>query len=351
MNNETRGDRCPIPNDSTHQSVVLAHGEGGRMMRRLIEQRILPRLNRSISDGANDGARRTLASNDFVMTTDSYVVSPLFFPGGDIGRLAVFGTVNDLAASGACPMYLSLSLILEEGLEFSTLDRILESIATAAEIADIEIITGDTKVVPRGAVDKIFITTTGIGCPLSWNSIDASQIEVGDHLIVTGPLGRHGMAVMTARDSLPFHPSPESDCASLWPAVQQLHTAGITPRSLRDATRGGLAAVLHEWSATCGHSIALEGKSIPTDARVIAASELLGIDPIHVACEGMMAIAIPHDQSALAIEVLRKIPVAASSAIIGSVVEKTAAPVMIRRGLGRYQAIDQPTGAPLPRIC
>ena len=351
MNNEPQVDRCPVPNDITQQSVVLAHGEGGRMMRRLIEQRILPRLNRSISDGANDGARRALASNEFIMTTDSYVVSPLFFPGGDIGRLAVFGTVNDLVVSGARPMYLSLALILEEGLEFSTLDRILESIAAAAESTDIEIITGDTKVVPRGSVDKIFITTTGIGYPLSWDSVDASQIEVGDHLLVTGPLGRHGMAVMTARESLPFNPSPESDCAPLWPIVQQLHAAGITPRSMRDATRGGLAAVLHEWSAASSHSIAIEASSIPTDPRVIAACELLGIDPIHVACEGTMVIAIPANQSAMALEVLRKIPVAASSAIIGTVVEKTAAPVMIRRGLGSYQAIDQPTGAPLPRIC
>jgi hydrogenase expression/formation protein HypE len=284
------------------------------------------------------------------MTTDSFVVSPLFFPGGDIGSLAVFGTVNDLVVSGARPLWLSLAFIIEEGLELDVLSRVLESIAAAAKRVGVEVVTGDTKVVPRGAADRLFINTAGIG-EIRFAPNGPERLREGDRILVTGPIGRHGMAVMTSREGLEFDPPPRSDCAPLVDAVQALYDAGIEVRAMRDATRGGVAAVLHEWAGVCGMSLCVDEPSLPVTAEVRGACEVLGLDPIHVANEGTMVLAVGSDQAEQALAALRAVPVSQGSVCIGQVVPATSAAVIARRVLGQEIPLDEPLGAPLPRIC
>jgi len=285
------------------------------------------------------------------MTTDSFVVSPLFFPGGDIGSLAVYGTVNDLAVAGARPRWISLALILEEGLEIAVLERVLESVAAAAARVGVEVVTGDTKVVPRGAADRLFINTTGIGEIVATAPVGPQAIEVGDALIVTGPIGRHGMAVMAAREGIEFDPPPRSDSAPLVDAVAALQVAGLPVRALRDATRGGLGAVMHEWADACGKTLAIEERSLPVLPEVRGACELLGLDPIHVANEGTMVVAVPLEAAERAVAELRGVSETAQSAIIGHVETRGIAAVVVERGIGQKIPLDEPIGAPLPRIC
>ena len=239
---------CPVPVTADGQRIALAHGEGGRLMRGLIRERVIAKLPGECLSEMEDAARLAKIDGPLAMTTDSFVVSPLFFPGGDIGSLCIFGTVNDLAVSGARPLYLSLSLILEEGLPLAVLDRILESISLAAKQTEVQIVTGDNKVVPHGAADGLFITTTGVGQLIDPVPPGGSALCEGDELIVTGPIGRHGMAVLCAREALALEPPPSSDCASLANVAQRLRDElGTRLRAMRDATRGGVGAVLHEW--------------------------------------------------------------------------------------------------------
>lgn len=344
------GLNCPVPLDSHGDRVLLAHGEGGAAMRRLIGERILPRLGAG-AIALDDAAVLPPLDGPPVITTDSFVVSPLFFPGGDIGSLCVFGTVNDLVVRGAEPRWLTLSLILEEGLPLAVLERVLDSVAAAAWRCGVAIVAGDTKVVPRGAADGLFINTTGLGRLLEPAPPGASSLLPGDVLLVTGPIGRHGIAVLSAREQLGFEPPPESDCGPLIDAAAGLRAAELQPRAMRDATRGGVSAVLHEWSRDCGMTLVIDEPAIPLTAVVRGACELLGLDPLHVANEGTMVVAMPPHEAARALAALRAVPGCESAAIIGEVRPRGIAPVVVRRALAREQPLIEPSGAPLPRIC
>jgi hydrogenase expression/formation protein HypE len=330
-------------------TIHLAHGEGGRAMRRLLAERILPILGTS---GSEDAASIGLANGEWAVTADSFVVSPLFFPGGDIGSLAVYGTVNDLAVAGAEPKFLTLNLILEEGLAIETLDRILSSIAAAALKCGVSIVAGDTKVVPAGAVDKIFIATTGIGIYLSKQRPASWHISEGDCLIVSGPIGKHGIAVLAARENLRLKPEPMSDSAPLHAVCAALvRELGENLHAMRDATRGGVSAVLHEWSNASGKTMMLVESQLPIAANIRGACELLGLDPLYVANEGTFVAAVAPDSVSQALHVMRQWEVSASAQCIGQVSKLDSAPVVIERLLGNRQVVDEPVGAPLPRIC
>lgn len=347
---------CPLPTEDAGKRVTLAHGEGGRQMRQFIARHILPAFENDALARLGDAAVLKAADVNagdvrLAFTTDSYVVSPLFFPGGDIGRLAVLGTVNDLAVSGARPRWISLSLILEEGLPLATLDRVLASAAAAARDSGVQIVTGDTKVVPRGAADGLFINTAGIGTLEDPVLPGPAALAPGDVLLVSGPVGRHGIAVLAARESLFAPPLPESDCGELYSAVAALRLAGVPLKALRDATRGGAAAVLHEWAHASGHTLSVEEAAVPVTPQVRGACELLGLDPLFVANEGTLLAAVPAAVVDAALEALRSVPTAAGAAVIGAVRPRGPAAVTIRRGLRREAPLDEPWGAPLPRIC
>ncbi len=343
--------QCPAVSVNKSDCVMLAHGEGGVMMRRLIRERILsqlPTLSRVQGDSADVGR----IDGSIAISTDSYVVSPLFFPGGDIGSMAVYGTVNDLSVSGAEPLWLTLSLIIEEGLPLSVLDQVIQSVAEAAKACGVRIVTGDTKVVPRGMADGLFINTTGIGRIRQPALIGPSYLQVGDMLISSGPIGRHGIAVLSARENLGFTPSPQSDSASVYQATAALQLAlGCDLRTMRDATRGGVSAVMHEWSEACGLTMKLDEASLPIPPDVRGVCELLGLDPLYVANEGTFIAAVAGRSVLQALNVLKSIPQTASAAIIGKVIERRISPVVIQRLLGSLLAVDEPLGAPLPRIC
>ena len=351
MTNRLASLACPNVSASNDERITLAHGDGGRLMRRLLHERVFPALDGVRLGGEGDAALLPSIEARCGFTTDSFVVSPLFFPGGDIGKLCIFGTVNDLAVAGARPRWISLSFILEEGLTLEVLDRVLASIAAAAREAKVTVVTGDTKVVPRGAADGLFINTAGIGALVTPQFAGPGGLRCGDELLVTGPIGQHGMAVMAAREQLDLQPAPMSDCASLVPAVDALRLAEVPVVALRDATRGGVAAVLHEWSAECGCTLAIEEQSVPVTPEVRGTCELLGLDPLHVANEGTMVVAVRKDFGPRACEALRAVPVARHAAVIGRVQNGGISPVVVQRGLGRYLPLDEPQGAPLPRIC
>ncbi|MFO0899505.1 MAG: hydrogenase expression/formation protein HypE [Pirellulales bacterium] len=333
------------------ERILLAHGEGGRLSRRLVEGVILPRLHNPVLAALGDAALLPVAQGRLAFTTDSFVISPLFFPGGDIGRLAVFGTANDLAMAGARPRWLTLSLIIEEGFALETLERVLDSAAQAAVEAGVQIVAGDTKVVPRGAADGLFINTAGVGELEEPVPPGPGSLQPGDELLVSGPLAEHGIAVLAAREQLSFEPPPQSDCAALFPAVAALQTAGVPVRALRDATRGGLAAVFHEWAEASGHTLLIEERRLPVGAAVRGACELLGLDPLHVASEGMFSLAVPAGAGQLALDALRTVPVSTQAAKVGEVVARRTTTVAVQRTLGGAQPLDDPLGAPLPRIC
>jgi hydrogenase expression/formation protein HypE len=299
-----------------------------------------------------DAADLGEVNGSIAITTDSFVVSPLFFPGGDIGSLAVFGTVNDLAVSGARPLWLTLSLIIEEGLPLATFDRVIASIAAAANQCDVRIVAGDTKVVPAGAADQIFINTTGVGLLTEPKLAGAACIDEDDVLLASGPIGKHGIAVMAERHKLGFSPPPESDSAPLHEVTAALHRAlGNDLVAMRDATRGGVAAVMHEWADASGKTMALEESSIPVSGEVRGACELLGLDPLYVANEGTFLAAVKPHASVQAIEVLHSFPAFHWAVRVGHATAAMNTAVVIRRLLGSLQPVDEPAGAPLPRIC
>lgn len=342
---------CAVPSNADGEWITLAYGEGGRLSRRLIRERILPRFGNDQLRSLGDAALLTTKVGQLAFSTDSYTVTPLFFPGGDIGQLAVFGTVNDLAVSGAVPRWLSLSLIIEEGLPWSVLDRVLDSIQAAAVLANIAIVTGDTKVVPRGAADKLFITTSGIGDILVPAPPGPATLQPDDVLIVSGPIGCHGAAILCAREQFDFNPPPASDCAPLTDPLVALHHAKLTPRAVRDATRGGVAAVLHEWAETSRLTCVLEEAVIPINDDVRAVCELLGLDPLHLANEGTFVLATRPELVESTITALRQHEASSRAVVIGRVSQRRITGVTVIRGLGREVALDEPSGAPLPRIC
>lgn len=340
---------CPLPTESD-QRVTLAHGEGGRQMRKLIRETISPILG--LPEDLGDAANLGVVDGDVVITTDSYVVSPLYFPGGDIGTLAVYGTVNDLAMAGARALRLTLSLIIEDGLPMTVLRDLLQRVAAASKACDVIVAAGDTKVVPTGAADGIFINTCGVGVSRPEAPRGPTSIRPGDRLIVSGPIGKHGIAVLAARDKLGFRPEPISDCQPLHEAASALQSElGSNLRAMRDATRGGLAAVLHEWSDASRTTLSIQESAVPVTAEVRGVCELLGLDPLHVANEGTFVAAVASGSEEAALRRLRSLPNMQQATLIGSAETLTAAPVVIEGILGSKRAVDEPAGAPLPRIC
>jgi hydrogenase expression/formation protein HypE len=340
---------CPIPLDRYPQ-VLLAHGGGGKLMHQLIDGMFAPVFQ---SLGVqHDSTVVNLPTSKIAMTTDSYVVRPLFFPGGDIGSLSVYGTVNDLAMSGARPLYLSAGFILEEGLAMETLWQVVQSMQQAAAATGVQIITGDTKVVDRGKGDGIFINTTGIGAIEHEQFITPTSVEPGDLIILNGDLGRHGMAIMAVREGLEFETTIESDSAPCSSLVLELLTKGLTIHCLRDLTRGGLASALNEIAIAAEITIQIKETAIPVKEEVRGACEILGFDPLYVANEGRFITFVPEASLDRALQIIQSQNSEAS--IIGRVTGKSTnkiALVTMESTIGTTRIIDMLSGEQLPRIC
>jgi hydrogenase expression/formation protein HypE len=342
--------QCPLP-ISDYPTVTLAHGGGGKLMHQLLEKMILPAFNSPIAENRHDGAVFEVGGARLAFTTDSYVVKPLFFPGGDIGSLAINGTVNDLAMCGAHPMYLSCGFVLEEGLPMETLWRVVQSLKTNAEIAGVQLVTGDTKVVDKGKGDGIFINTAGIGVLDHGIRIGPKQVRAGDAIILSGDIGRHGIAIMATREGLEFETAIESDCAPVHRSVRGLMDAGIAVRCLRDLTRGGLGTTLIEIAETSGYQIQIEESKIAVRQDVAGACEMLGFDPLYLANEGRYIAFVGADQVDHALEVMRAESVSADAAVIGTVTDQHRGRVLMKSKLGTTRIIDMLSGEQLPRIC
>ena len=340
---------CPVPLGD-HSTVQMAHGGGGRLMRGLIEAMFRPAFGSS-SEPAHDSAVVDVGGARLAFTTDTFVVRPLFFPGGDIGKLAVYGTVNDLAMSGARPLYLSAGFILEEGLSMDTLRRVVASMQEATREVGVRIVTGDTKVVDHGKGDGIFINTAGIGLVPQGIEVSPKRIAPGDVILVSGDLGRHGMAVMSVREGLGFDGALESDCATLAALVEAMLAAGDGIHCLRDLTRGGLAAAVNELAEDARVGIELEEAAIPISEPVASACELLGLDPLYVANEGRLVAFVAPGAVGQVLDILRRHPAAQGPAIIGRVVATHPGLVELRGPLGGSRILDLLSGEQMPRIC
>ncbi|WKE64212.1 hydrogenase expression/formation protein HypE [Gallaecimonas kandeliae] len=336
--------------------VTLAHGAGGGAMQELIEECFLKAFGDLPLEEKEDQARFNLAElgaqgGELAFTTDSFVVSPLRFPGGDIGKLAVCGTLNDLAVGGARPLYLSAAFILEEGLALEELHAQVASMAQAAREAGVSIVTGDTKVVERGQADKLFITTTGIGVIPKGLALSIASARPGDKVLVTGPIGDHGAAVMLAREELGLAGDLESDCANLYPLLAPVLAQCPGVRAIRDATRGGLAAVLTEMAAASQVGIALEESALPVRSQVKALCELLGLEPLLLANEGMAALVVAPEQAELALALLREHPLGRQAALVGGVRAEMPGRLWLGTAYGGQRLLELPYGLQLPRIC
>ncbi|MCJ2186265.1 hydrogenase expression/formation protein HypE [Novosphingobium beihaiensis] len=339
---------CPIP-QRDGERIELAHGSGGLLTHRLIEEIFRPAFAQSCDDLTHDGAVLGVPDGQIAFTTDSYVVQPLFFPGGDIGSLAVNGAVNDLAMCGARPLWLSAGFVIEEGFGIGDLQRIVHSMGAAAKAAGVRLVTGDTKVVERGKGDGLYINTSGIGTVVAPAPVNPAQVRPGDRIIVSGDLGRHGMAVMAAREDLGLEPPIVSDCAPVSEQVLRLIEADIPLHCLRDLTRGGLATALVEIADTAGVAMQIEQGDIPISPPVRGACEILGLDPLYVANEGRFAALVPPEAAVLALSILREFDI--SAAIVGRV-EETGLPGSVAlRTLGGSYALDLLACEQLPRIC
>jgi hydrogenase expression/formation protein HypE len=339
---------CPIPLEQ-YPHVLLAHGGGGKLMHQLIDRMFAPAFQFGVQ---HDAAVVNLSTSKIAMTTDSYVVRPLFFPGGDIGSLSVHGTVNDLAMSGARPLYLSAGFILEEGLAMETLWQVVQSMQQAAETSGVQIITGDTKVVDRGKGDGIFINTTGVGVIEHEQLIAPTSVEAGDLIILNGDLGRHGMAIMAVREGLEFETTIKSDSASCSSLVLELLAEGLTIHCLRDLTRGGLASALNEIAIAAGITIQIKETAIPVREEVRGACEILGFDPLYVANEGRFITFLPETSLDQALKIIKSQNSEAS--IIGRVTGKSTDKiglVAMESSIGTTRIIDMLSGEQLPRIC
>jgi len=352
MNERPRyeGPACPIPLQD-YPRVLLAHGGGGRLMHDLIGRIFLAAFGPPPGGPPHDGAVLDLGGTRLALTTDGHVVHPLFFPGGDIGSLAVNGTVNDLAMCGARPVALSASFILEEGLPMETLWRVATSMAAAAREAGVPVVTGDTKVVDRGKGDGVFISTAGVGRVDHALAISPASVRPGDALILSGDVGRHGVAVMALREGLAFETAVESDCAPVVAPVLGLLDAGLEVHCLRDLTRGGLATSLVEIAEGAGLEIRLEERAVSVSDPVRAACEILGLDPLYVANEGRFVCFLPADQADRALEILRGHPVSAGARIAGKAGAAGRGQVTLRGLVGADRILPMLSGEQLPRIC
>jgi hydrogenase expression/formation protein HypE len=334
------------------ERITLAHGAGGQATHTLIEAVFLEAFRNPMLEPLDDGALLTLEGERAAFTTDCFVVSPLFFPGGDIGDLAVNGTVNDLAMCGAVPRHLSAGFILEEGFPVADLRRITASMAAAASAAQVTIVTGDTKVVPRGKADGCYITTAGVGVAERPPVLSASAAQAGDAVLVSGPIGEHGAAIMLARGDFDIEAPIISDTASLHGIVAELLDAlPGQVRTLRDATRGGVATVLNEVARASEKAVILEETAIPVRPEVTGVCELLGLDPLYVACEGRFVAVVAAEHAERALDLLRRHPLGGDAAIIGTVAGDPAGLVLLRTAFGGTRVVDVLVGDPLPRIC
>jgi hydrogenase expression/formation protein HypE len=339
------------PVDFKRGRVDLTHGSGGRAMMQLIEELFLQAFDNEWLRQMNDQARFRVAAGRMVMATDGHVISPLFFPGGDIGCLAVHGTINDVAMAGAHPLYLSAGFILEEGLPLADLKRIVESMAEAAKLAGVPIVTGDTKVVERGKGDGVFITTTGVGMVPEGVDISGERARPGDKILLSGSIGDHGVAVMSQRENLTFKTTIESDTAALHGLVAEMVQAVPDIHCLRDPTRGGLATTLNELARQSGVGMKIEETQIPVRTEVAAACEFLGLDPLYVANEGKLVAICPAALAESLLGVMRAHPLGADSAIIGEVLADPNRFVQMQTTFGGSRIVDWLTGEQLPRIC
>ena len=346
------GRRKPL-HDST---ITLAHGSGGKAMRDLIDGLFVESFDNLALAQLEDQARFNLADllawgDRLAFTTDSFVVDPLFFPGSDIGALAINGTVNDLAVSGAKPLYLTCSVILEEGLEIDLLRQVVESMKAAAVAAGVQIVTGDTKVVQRGSADKLFINTAGIGVIRSGIAPAANQIQPGDVVLVNGTLGDHGAAILIARGELALETPIVSDCQPLNGLVDAIIEVCPNVRAMRDATRGGLATVVNEFAQTANVCIRLEESALPVQTEVAGMCELLGLDPLYLANEGKLIVVVPPDQADRVLQAMRSHPAGQASCVVGEVINAPAGMVLMKTAFGAERVVDMLVGDQLPRIC
>ena len=337
-------------------TVTLAHGGGGRAMHGLIERILLPAFDNPLLAPLEDQARVPIAElaaggDRLAFTTDTYVVTPIDFPGGDIGKLAVCGTVNDLAMGGARPLFLSCGLVLEEGFELAALARVAQSMARAAREAGVSVVTGDTKVVERGAADKLFINTAGIGVVPRNVNISAKRARPGDVVIINGTLGDHGIAILLARNTLALDAKVASDCQPLHGLVAAMLAACPDLHCLRDATRGGLATVLNEFAVASHVGIRLREAAVPVNEVVRGACEILGLDPLYLANEGKLVAVVPHDSADAVLSAMRAHPAGREAAIVGEVTADHACSVILSTAFGGDRVVDMLVGEQLPRIC
>ena len=331
-------------------TILLAHGSGGTLSHDLIREVFLRRLGNPLLEKLDDSALFDLQGR-VAFTTDSYVVNPIFFPGGDIGRLAVCGTVNDLSMAGAVPLYLSLAVILEEGFPTRDLEKILESVRAASEEAGALVVTGDTKVVHRGSADKIFITTSGVGLVPGTISISGANCKVGDKVLLSGTIGDHGIAILSRREGISFETSLESDCAPLNKLVEEMVHTSPRIHALRDPTRGGLAGTLNEFAEKSAVGIRIDEAEIPMHPAVGAACELMGYDPLYVANEGKLVAVAPAEDAERLVAAMRRNRYGAEARIIGDIVADHPGKVVMKTRLGTRRIVGTITGELLPRIC
>jgi len=345
------GPVCPVPLQHG-ETIVMGHGSGGKMMNDLIRKTFLPPLDNPVLRAGDDaGVVHPNSCTQLAISTDSHVVSPLFFPGGDIGHLAVCGTVNDVAMLGATPHYLTAGFILEEGLEIAILERIVQSMKAAAEEANVKIVAGDTKVVQRGKADGLYITTAGVGTIIPGVEVGGAHAKPGDVVILSGPIGDHGIAVLGARGELGFQADIQSDCAPLNHLIAAMLDASENIHVLRDPTRGGVASALNEIAVQSNVAIKLNEAAIPVRPAVEAACEMLGFDPMYVANEGKVIALVSKDDAAVILEIMQKTKYGEEATIIGEVGEAPAGRVLMKTVFGSTRVVDVLAGEMLPRIC
>ncbi len=341
---------CPLPK-MDFDTIQLAHGAGGKLSSDLIEKIFLPRFGNKTLDKLEDQAILENLGKRLAFSTDSFVVDPIFFPGGNIGDLAINGTINDVAMSGAKPLYLSVGFILEEGLSLEILHKITLSMEFAVKQAGVQIVTGDTKVVNKGSCDKLFVNTTGIGTVPNGVNISAENIQPGDKILISGTVADHGMAVMTTREDLSFKSQVKSDTAALHGLVDEMLNVSKDIRAMRDPTRGGVATTLNEFAHHSNIGIQLYTDSVPVKPEVKGACEVLGIDPLYVANEGKLIAVVPKEIASDILKVMKENKLGKDSQIIGEATEKNKGIVVQSTGLGANRFVDMPFGEQLPRIC
>lgn len=341
---------CPVP-AGNRGTVVMGHGSGGRMSQELIQQVFLSRFSNRYLDALNDQAVMEVAGGRLAFTTDSYVVNPIFFPGGDIGRLAVNGTINDLAMGGARPLFLSLACILEEGFPMADLERIATSVQQACAEAGVLLVTGDTKVVERGKADGVFLTTSGVGLVDPGIELGSCLVRPGDRVILSGPIGEHGITILSVREGFDFETRLQSDTAPLHRLVAEMLGTGGRLHALRDPTRGGLASAVNEIAQASGTGIVLDEEAIPVPGAVAAACELLGLDPLYVANEGKLVAFVAPEDADRVLAAMRHRLEGREAAVIGRVVDDHPGLVVMRTRIGATRLVDLLPGDQLPRIC